>query len=102
MSEYKIGQRVRLHEGVISKRSDRSFEDLVGITFPDGREGWVNESAIAEVLPDPIKAGDEVSWNYTKHIVLGIDIDNAWVKEIDGGGYSTAPIVKLIKFPSSE
>jgi len=94
MSEYKIGQRVRLHEGVINCVNG----DLVGvcITLPDGMMTWISKHAIAEVLPDPIKAGDDVWYRGAPGVVKAIDGCLAWVA-LSIGTRESIPVSFLVR-----
>jgi hypothetical protein len=94
MSEYKIGQRVRLHEGVISVFD--SLDPKICVTFPSGHSSWVSEAAIAEILPDPIKAGEHVQYKGIPGVVKAIDGCVAWVA-LSSGARENIPVSFLVR-----
>ena len=94
MSEYKVGQRVRLHDGVINTTGGASGG--ICITLSSGVVTWISKHAIAEILPDPIKAGEHVQYKGIPGVVKAIDGCVAWVA-LSSGARESIPVSFLVR-----
>jgi hypothetical protein len=92
----KVGQRVRVtFEGVATVTGQCG----VGIARDDGALTFYPPlSALAEVLPDPIKAGDRVRWAGHQATVEHMARDQAWVV-FDDGDETIVPLFEMGRIP---